>query len=63
MKLLVKLQLVDNFVNHFSLCSNGETHQIQVLSFDTAVLCQEGLPDCHESFARLNFYSHSLSLY
>ena len=36
MKLLMKLQLVDNFVNHFSLCSDGETHQIQILSFDTA---------------------------
>ena len=32
----MKLQLVDNFVNHFSLCSDGETHQIQILSFDTA---------------------------
>ncbi len=36
MKLLMKLQLVGNFVSHFSLCSDGETHQIQVLSFDTA---------------------------
>ena len=34
--LLMKLQLVDNFINHFSLCSEGETHQIQILSFDTA---------------------------
>ena len=34
--LLMKLQLVDNFINYFSLCSDGETRQIQILSFDTA---------------------------
>ncbi len=32
----MKLQLVYDFVNHFSLCSEGDTHQVQVLSFDTA---------------------------
>ena len=32
----MKLQLVYDFVNHFSLCSDGDTHQVQVLSFDTA---------------------------
>src|SRR6266516_774786 len=34
--LLMKLQLVYDFVNHFSLCSDGETHQVQVIPFDTA---------------------------
>ena len=34
--LLMKFQLVDDFVHHFSLCSDGDTHQVQVLSFDTA---------------------------
>ncbi len=30
----MKLQLVYDFVNHFSLCSDGDTHQVQVLPFD-----------------------------
>src|SRR5437868_255695 len=34
--LLMKLQLVYDFVNHFSLCSDGDTYQVQVISFDTA---------------------------
>src|SRR2546421_12758808 len=34
--LLMKLQLVYDFVNHFSLCSEGDTHPVQVLSVDTA---------------------------
>ncbi len=33
---LMKLQLVHDFVNHFSLCSDGDPHQVQVLSFDAA---------------------------
>src|SRR5579859_1547257 len=35
-RLLVKLELVDNFIHHFSLCSDGQSHQIQTLLFNIA---------------------------